>query len=89
MENEKKSANDNIKKPGDDIWQTQSILVWNPLNGQDCISLQMAEISSPISLSMVILRTEHNVPDLHRLKQWVIPIHLPHIHHNHSFLSCI
>lgn len=41
---------------------------WNSLNGQDCVFVcrwQKAEISCQHSLSMVILKTEHNVPSLH------------------------
>lgn len=46
--------------------QAQVILGWNSLTGQDCVFVcrwQKAEISS--RPSMVILRTEHNVPSLH------------------------
>lgn len=46
---------------------------------------QKAEISSRRGLSMVIFRTEHNVPDLHHT-QWLMTIYFPR-HSSHSLFS--
>lgn len=56
------------KTQSNDVWQAQNILQWNSSNGQGLRAVcrwQKAWIASQHG-KMVISRTEHNVPDLHR-----------------------